>query len=75
AATLIVGDERIPFERRHPEGFFVARVASQGRPLYELELEGHDGVRRCRHDPYGFGSSIDQSDVAALREIGTNTVY
>ncbi|WP_430910236.1 1,4-alpha-glucan branching protein GlgB [Methylobacterium sp. sgz302541] len=74
-ATLIVGSERIPFERIHPDGFYVARVKSEGRPLYEIETEGWDGARHRRFDPYGFGSSLAQHDVAALREVGSNTVY
>ena len=65
----------MPFERRHPDGFWVARVESAGRPLYEIEVETWDGAKRRRHDPYGFGSSLEQHDVDTLREVGTNLVY
>ncbi len=75
AATLLTAGRSIPFERRHPDGFFVASVKSEGRPLYEIEIETWDGSRRKRYDPYSFGSSIEQHDVNALREVGTNVVY
>ncbi|RZK76449.1 MAG: 1,4-alpha-glucan branching enzyme, partial [Methylobacterium sp.] len=74
-ATLLTGGKRIPFERKHPDGFFVARVESQGRPLYELAVEDWDGTERNRHDPYGFGSSLEQHDIDALREVGSNVTY
>nr|WP_236961096.1 1,4-alpha-glucan branching protein GlgB [Methylobacterium durans] len=74
-ATLLVGDARIAFERRHPDGFFVAKVPSEGRPLYEIEVETWDGAKQRRHDPFSFGSSLEQHDVNALREVGTNVVY
>ncbi|MCK2055436.1 1,4-alpha-glucan branching protein GlgB [Methylobacterium sp. 37f] len=75
SATLLVGGQRIPFERKHPDGFFVARVPSEGRPLYELIVETWDGVQRSRHDPYGFGSSLRQEDIDNLREVGSNVTY
>lgn len=75
AASLIVGERTVPFEKRHNDGFFVARVEGEGRPLYEIEIEAWDGATRRRFDPYGFGSSIEQYDVAGLREVGTNLVY
>ena len=75
SAALIVGGAPVPFERRHPDGFWVAKVESQGRPLYEIEVETWDGAKRRRHDPYGFGSSLEQHDVDTLREVGTNLVY
>lgn len=75
AATLLVDGKRVPFERKHPDGFFVARVPSEGRPLYELVVENWDGVERSRHDPYGFGSSLKQDDIDALREIGSDVTY
>ena len=74
-AALIVGSERVPFEKIHPDGFYVATVESQGRPLYEIAVEQWDGSERRRHDPYGFGSSLQQHDLHALREIGSNVVY
>ena len=74
-ATLITGDARIPFERRHPDGFYVARVDAEHRPLYEIEVEFWDGSKRRRHDPFGFGSSLEQADIANLREIGSNVTY
>ena len=74
-ASLVLGSDRIPFEKIHPDGFYVARVPGEGRPLYEIETEGWDGAKRRRHDPYGFGSSLEQHDVAALREVGSNTIY
>jgi 1,4-alpha-glucan branching enzyme len=75
AATLLTGGKRIPFERKHPDGFFVAKLESQGRPLYELAVEDWDGTERTRHDPYGFGSSLEQHDIDALREVGSNVTY
>ena len=75
SASLLVGGKRIPFERKHPDGFFVARVPSQGRPLYELAVETWDGEERSRHDPYGFGSSLRQEDIDNLREVGSNVTY
>lgn len=75
AASLLVGGQRIAFERKHPDGFFVARVPSQGRPLYELAVEAWDGTERSRHDPYGFGSSLRQEDIDNLREVGSNVTY
>lgn len=75
AASLILGERTVPFEKRHADGFFVARVEGDGRPLYEIEIEAWDGATRRRFDPYGFGSSIEQYDVAGLREVGTNLVY
>ncbi|GEP02618.1 1,4-alpha-glucan branching protein GlgB [Methylobacterium oxalidis] len=75
AATLLVGDARIPFERRHPDGFFVAKAPAEGRPLYEIEVESWDGQKHRRYDPYSFGSSLEQHDVNTLREVGTNVVY
>ncbi|MFC6791905.1 1,4-alpha-glucan branching protein GlgB [Methylobacterium komagatae] len=75
AANLILDGRTVPFEKRHADGFFVARVEGEGRPLYEIETEPWDGSTRRRFDPYGFGSSIEQYDVAGLREVGTNLVY
>ncbi|GJD54231.1 1,4-alpha-glucan branching protein GlgB [Methylobacterium dankookense] len=75
SATLLVGGTRISFERRHPDGFFIAPVKSEGRPLYEIEIELWDGTTRRRYDPYSFGSSLEQHDVSTLREPGTNLVY
>ena len=75
SATLLVGGGRVPFERRHADGFYVARVESQGRPLYEIAYQTWDGTEHHRHDPYGFGSSLNQTDVDALREVGTNVTY
>ncbi|WP_449409369.1 1,4-alpha-glucan branching protein GlgB [Methylobacterium komagatae] len=75
AANLILDERTVPFEKRHADGFFVARVEGEGRPLYEIETELWDGSTRRRFDPYGFGSSIEQYDVAGLREVGTNLVY
>ena len=74
-ATLLVGAERTPFERVHPDGFFVASVKSEGRPLYEIAVEGWDGTERRRHDPYGFGSALEQHDIHGLREVGSNLTY
>ncbi|MCJ2082867.1 1,4-alpha-glucan branching protein GlgB [Methylobacterium sp. J-090] len=74
-ANLLTGGKRIPFERKHPDGFFVAKVESRGRPLYELAVEDWDGTERTRHDPYGFGSSLEQHDIDALREVGSNVTY
>ena len=75
SAALIVGGAQVPFEKRHPDGFFVAPVRSEGRPLYEIEVEFWDGSRHRRYDPYSFGSSLEQHDVSMLREPGTNLVY
>ncbi|CAA2099702.1 1,4-alpha-glucan branching enzyme GlgB [Methylobacterium bullatum] len=75
SATLLTAGKRIPFERRHQDGFYVARVQSEGRPLYELAVEGWDGTERTRHDPYGFGSSLHQQDIDNLREIGSDVTY
>ncbi|GJE39804.1 1,4-alpha-glucan branching protein GlgB [Methylobacterium persicinum] len=75
AARLILDGSQVPFEKRHNDGFFVARVEGEGRPLYEIEVETWDGRTSRRYDPYGFGSSIEQYDVAGLREVGTNLVY
>ena len=75
SAALVMDGRTVPFEKRHPEGFWVARVEGEHRPLYEVEVESWDGTRRRRYDPYGFGSSIEQYDVASLREVGTNLVY
>jgi len=75
SASLLVGGQRIPLERKHPDGFFIARLPSEGRPLYELSVETWDGVERSRHDPYGFGSSLRQEDIDNLREVGSNVTY
>ena len=74
-ATLVTGSERIAFERIHSDGFWVATVKSQGRPLYEIAVEGWDGQERLRNDPYGFGSALEQHDLDALREVGSNVTY
>ncbi len=74
-ATLIVEGKRIPFEKVHDDGFFVASVESAGRPLYEIAVAFWDGSERTRHDPYGFGSSLEQHDLHALREVGSNVTY
>src|SRR6195952_4686528 len=75
SATLVMDGRTVPFEKRHPDGFYVARVEGEGRPLYEIEVEFWDGTKRRRFDPYGFGSSIEPYDVSTLREVGTNLVY
>ncbi|KQO71024.1 1,4-alpha-glucan branching protein GlgB [Methylobacterium sp. Leaf89] len=75
SASLLVGGRRIPFERKHPDGFFIAPLPSEGRPLYELSVETWDGLERSRHDPYGFGSSLRQEDIDNLREVGSNVTY
>ncbi|GEP11563.1 1,4-alpha-glucan branching protein GlgB [Methylobacterium gnaphalii] len=75
SATLLVGGRRVPFEKLHPDGFFVASIESPGRPLYELAIELWDGSERNRYDPYSFGSSLNQHDIDALREIGSNVTY
>ena len=75
AARLITAGQSIPFERVHPDGFYVASVKSEGRPLYEIEVEAWDGTATRRHDPYGFGPSLEQSEIDGLRQIGRNLVY
>ncbi|QEE38816.1 MULTISPECIES: 1,4-alpha-glucan branching protein GlgB [unclassified Methylobacterium] len=75
SAALVTSAHTVPFEKRHPDGFYVARIEGEGRPLYEIEVEFWDGTKRRRFDPYGFGSSIEPYDVATLREVGTNLVY
>ncbi|KQP15774.1 glycogen branching protein [Methylobacterium sp. Leaf93] len=75
SASLLTAGKRIPFERRHQDGFYVARVQSEGRPLYELAVESWDGTERTRHDPYSFGSSLHQQDIDNLREIGSDVTY
>ena len=75
AARLLTGGQTIPFERVHPDGFYVASVKSEGRPLYEIEVEAWDGSSTRRHDPYGFGPSLEQSEIEGLRQIGSNLVY
>jgi hypothetical protein len=41
-ARLVTGGQSIAFERVHPDGFYVASVKSEGRPLYEIEVEAWD---------------------------------
>ncbi len=48
---LILGERTVPFEKRHADGFFVARVEGEGRPLYEIEIEAWDGSPAAASTP------------------------
>ncbi len=66
AATVVIGDTRVPMERRHPAGFFVASFAHPQRPDYRLAVEGWDNTERTRRDPYEYGATLNQQDIGLM---------
>ncbi|MFC5067545.1 1,4-alpha-glucan branching protein GlgB [Flaviflagellibacter deserti] len=61
-------------EKRHPDGFFVARFSSRERPDYRLKIDWGTATE-LRQDPYRFGSVLHDSDVRQLREVGNDATY
>ncbi|MGY2052804.1 1,4-alpha-glucan branching protein GlgB [Methylobacterium sp. JK268] len=74
AAALVIGDTRVEMERRHPAGFFVGAVAHRGRPDYRIAVEAWDNTERVRRDPYEFGATLAQDEIALLRDVGNDAV-
>jgi 1,4-alpha-glucan branching enzyme len=58
-----------PMERRHIDGFFVARFTSDHRPEYRLRIELPHGVRTI-NDPYSFGGVLDTTALQGLHGKG-----
>jgi 1,4-alpha-glucan branching enzyme len=56
-------------ERLHPDGFFLARFASEHRPHYRLRAESDEGVW-ISIDPYSFGPTLTDEDLATIRDGG-----
>ena len=75
AATVVIGETRVPMERRHPAGFFVAGVAHPQRPDYRIAVEGWDNTERLRRDPYEYGATLDQQEIGLLRDVGNDAVH
>jgi len=70
AVDLVVGDQVIPMERRHPNGLFAAFVRWEG-PLEALgyHLRVHeDGAVRDVVDPYQFGPILTDFDLHLFAE-------
>jgi 1,4-alpha-glucan branching enzyme len=61
-------------ERRHIDGFFVARFSSDHRPDYKLRIESLHGFHTFK-DPYSFGSVFDTSAFHALQGKGELDKY
>jgi 1,4-alpha-glucan branching enzyme len=62
------------FEKRHLDGFFIARLSSQNRPHYRLRIKDRAGERLVE-DPYAFGSALAGSDLAAIRDRTSDAFY
>ena len=75
AATVVIGETRVPMERRHPAGFFVAGVTHPRRPDYRIAVEGWDNTERLRRDPYEYGATLDQQEIGLLRDVGNDAVH
>ncbi len=75
AATVVIGDTRVPMERRHPAGFFVASFPHPQRPDYRIAVEGWDNTERTRRDPYEYGATLTQQEIGLLRDVGNDAVH
>jgi 1,4-alpha-glucan branching enzyme len=65
--------ERVPMERIHPDGFFVARfMGKKGRFPYRLFVENDEGHSWDFVDPYQFGPVLTDFD---LHLFGEGTHY
>jgi 1,4-alpha-glucan branching enzyme len=62
------------FEKRHPAGFYVARLPAADRPHYRLRIKEKAGERLVE-DPYAFGSALDSSDLLAIRDRTGDAFY
>jgi 1,4-alpha-glucan branching enzyme len=62
-------------ERRHPNGFYVARFSSRERPDYRLRVDYGSQLPALLVDPYGFGSVLNDADVRALRDVGSDAPF
>ena len=62
ADVLLPGGERIPMERRHKEGFFVATMPGSPGP-YRLRAQDWNGHTAIVEDPYRFGTIITSFDL------------
>ena len=58
-------------ERTHPAGFFVGELRQPSRPDYRLLVETTRGSS-VRHDPYRFGPSLADPDIAAVSRVGSS---
>jgi 1,4-alpha-glucan branching enzyme len=61
-------------ERRHEAGFFVGALQSEGRPGYRLRVDGPAGPA-VRVDPYSYGPTLSNQDLARLRDVGSDATY
>ncbi len=63
-----------PMERVHESGFFVARLASSGRPDYRLRIETAIGME-IREDPYRFPPILSEDDLYLIGEGTQRLLY
>jgi 1,4-alpha-glucan branching enzyme len=54
--------------RRHPDGYFEARLATRERPDYRLQVRWTDGTSAIVDDPYRFPPVLGELDVWLLAE-------
>src|SRR5262245_34928584 len=62
SANVIAGDERFPFEKRHPQGFYCAVLPGEPRE-YRIQVVLHDGSTVEFEDPYRFGPQLSDTDL------------
>ena len=73
-AAVVSGDGKrklAEMDRIHSAGFFIASVRGTDRPSYRIEVDSTDGTV-VRDDPYRFGPTLDDQELAATTAIGSN---
>lgn len=76
-AVLVSRDGRrrlAPMFRIHPAGLFLATVPGSARPEYRIAVDTANGSV-VEFDPYAFGQSIDEGELNAIREPGSDLPY
>src|ERR1700730_2149913 len=62
SAEVVAGEQRVPMEKQHAQGFFCAGLA--GEPVaYRIRAHLWDGREIEIDDPYRFGPQISDSDL------------
>jgi 1,4-alpha-glucan branching enzyme len=61
-AAVLLGDETVPMEKRHDQGFYVASLPGAVRP-YRLRIERWEGAAADFEDPYRFPPLLSDFDL------------
>jgi len=67
ALNVADGERIATFRKRHPAGFFEARLSAKERPHYRLKIKTKGG-ESIVDDAYSFGSALGPGDLSAVSD-------